>query len=175
MNPGGARPICNVDGERGLGCASEELRHPFSPLQVGWRSEGNRGGVTFQYDVRGEELQQSGEVTVSGCVQERVYHLPISLPLRIDRPWRRLRHFAACPRGELACGHRCLSQDFRDRGKVEPEAVVQDERNSLCWGQPIEQDVKGDTNRLGESYLLRRVGGSLDNLDVRFGDGDAGP
>ena len=174
VNPGGSRPIRNIDGERGLGCAIEELRYLFCPLDAFRCSQDDRRVIAFYYDVGGEELQQSGEVTAAGCGQKRVHHLPVSLPFRGRRLRRRRRHFASRPRGQLAGGRRRLPQDFRNRGKFEPEAVVQHKRNPLGRGQPIEQDMKCDTDRFGESNLLRRVGRGFNNLCSRFGHRDAG-
>jgi len=86
-----------------------------------------------------------------------------------------LRDLVAGPGGELACGHRRASEDLRDGGEVDAEAVVQDERHPLAGAEPVQNDLQRDAHRVGQSDLVGRVGRRLADVDLLHGQRGLGP
>src|SRR5664279_4451217 len=76
-----------------------------------------------------------------------------------------------CPRGQLARGRRRGVEDGRDRRELEAEAVVEHEGDPLARGEPVEHDVQGETDGVGERDVVGRIVEGLPGPDVIYGYG----
>ena len=84
-----------------------------------------------------------------------------------------LGDLAPCPRGQLARGRRRGVEDHRDRLELEAEAAVQHEGDPLARGEPVEHNLQGETDGVGESDIVGRIVDGLPGLEVIYGDGGA--
>ncbi len=92
-------------------------------------------------------------------------------PILVTGEIHRLADFGAGAGGEFAGGRWCGVQDGRDRGEFETETVVQHERHTLGWCEPIQHHMQGDADSLSQGDVLGWVRHDLVRRDLSHGFG----
>ena len=111
------------------------------------------GGVGEHDGPRVEQREQALEVAVAGGLEERLDDLAVArLPGRVG-----LLHPSASAAGQLTSGRGGATDDRRDVVERHREQVVQHEGETLGRRQPLEHDVQGALDRVGELGLELRV------------------